>query len=345
LIEKGYVQEHIEERRLSILCLKYLTLECFDEHLSEEIVRKFLGNGYYGFQEYASIHWADHLQALLPSFEIHSPDLQADFASSLHSFYNIRGQDMDVEEKVPEEFRKQFHHIQGVDYVEEMLQLLNYARQSRTEDETLEVLGDLGASISRARLILEKLDRTGDECLKNTLHKFYGRSLYKCPRHGCFYFHEGFPDSLERDKHVCYHYEPFCCPEPSCPRTRRGFRTEHMLKSHLSNCHPDLATFVESFPQKKPPQTYKCTKCDPPRDYTKADDLRIHQETHKFEQLFNCGLCGKSFVRTLDCARHEEKVHPGGKEGMEGSAVDGKDIPGLNSVILDVEVMKVEAVD
>jgi hypothetical protein len=162
---------------------------------------------------------------------------------------------------------------------------------TRSADEQMTALGDLGRIVSKNRSFLEDLHRstTLRPNIREKLKNYYGINWNKCPRHACFYFYEGFPDATRRDNHVNRHEKPFCCTEPSCSRTYFGFSSEKELKKHMNINHPDPAAFAWRFPKiKKPSQRFTCTDCDPPREYTRAHNLRIHKMTHKDERNHSC---------------------------------------------------------
>jgi hypothetical protein len=313
LIHNNYVQISREEYKLTMLCLQYLILECFDIELSAENTRMFLLKGYYAFQDYAVLHWVDHLDALVQF--LHSKDLGdvQELDTAIKDFHDAYGAaDYGIED-IPEDVRKRCHLLKDVDYYDNLMLLLGYTRKIRSSDEQITALGDLGKIVSKNRAALEDLHAsdTNTSNSKEKLNQYYGPNWNKCPRHACFYFHEGFPDATRRDSHVSRHEKPFRCTEPSCPRIHLGFSTEKELKKHMTINHPDPAAFACRFPKvKKQAQKYTCTDCDPPKDYTRAHNLRIHKRTHKNERPFDCRFCSKAFVRKHDRERHEEKLHP-----------------------------------
>ena len=226
----------IEERRLAILCLRYMTFECFDQNISLEAIKEYVSKGCYAFQDYAIVHWVDHLWALLSSLD-GSPDRDDNLASSTKDFYEQHHAGLLVNYEVQDKLRGEFRNIKDSAYAEKMLLLLSLAKQARSTDEPLTAFGDLDETIRRSRSVLEEISRSMTQDSKEKLQQYYGNNWYKCPHYTCFYFHEGFPDSTSRDNHVTRHERPFCCTEHGCPSSSVGFRSERELKKHISQYH------------------------------------------------------------------------------------------------------------
>jgi hypothetical protein len=315
------VQETAEEYKLAVLCLQYLILECFDPDLSTERTKEFLLEGYYAFQDYAVLHWIDHLESLIPFLPL-GKDSHV-LGAALKDFHEVYGATEAGVEDISKEIRERCSRIQDTVYYEHLALLLGHTRMIRTSDEQMTALGDLGKVVSNNRAILEDLHSTNTLAseAKEKLKQFYGPKWNKCPRHACFYFHEGFSDATRRDNHLSRHEKPFCCTETSCPRIHFGYSTEKELKKHMATTHPDPAAFTWRFPKiKQPARKYTCTECDPPKEYTRAHNLMIHKRLHSNERPFICRFCSKSFVRKHDRERHEDKLHPNKKIQETGSS-------------------------
>ena len=194
----------------------------------------------------------------------------------------------------------------------------------RSEQEDLLALGDMGTTLARVRSHFESMVQSGGLTTteKQSLEGYYGGNWFKCPRHLCFYFHEGFPTAKNRDQHLNRHDLPFCCSHEGCSRAQTGFSTEKELKAHIKKSHPDLQSLSWRFPKadktplqdgriQKHPATWQCTLC--PRRFTRAYALRSHLRTHTDERPFVCTVCGKAFVRQNDRKRHED-LHGGEKK-------------------------------
>ncbi|TVY27111.1 Vegetative incompatibility protein HET-E-1 [Lachnellula hyalina] len=317
LIHNNYVEIHVEEYRLAVLCMKYLTFDCFDPDAPEERVKEYLMNGSYAFQDYSVLHWVDHLEEVLRFLEMSNISKFNLLGPAVNEFYDtcsVGGLETD---EIPQELRERGKSIKDTDFVDNLLHLLNHTRKSRAADDQLSGLGDFGKVINRNRQLLEGLNRSMNltTVSRQQLEKYYGNNWNKCPRQKCFYFHEGFPDTIRLNNHVSRHEKPFCCTEFSCPRIHLGFSTERELKRHMTLQHPDPAAFAWRFPKIKPPATkYKCAEC--PKQFTRAHSLNVHVRTHSDDRRFGCRFCTKSFVRKFDCGRHEENLHSEKKQEM-----------------------------
>lgn len=316
------MQETNEEYKLAILCLQYLILECFDPDLSKDKIRDFLLKGYYAFQDYAVLYWVDHIDSLIPFLHLNELGDSRDLGMAIKDFYEACGAAEAGSADISKELRERCKMIQDAEYYDNLLLLLGHTRKTRSSDDQMTALGDLGKVVSNNRAILEELHCTNTIVAetREKLKQYYGPKWNKCPRHACLYFHEGFSDATRRDNHVSRHEKPFCCTETSCPRIHLGFSTEKELKKHMTINHPDPAAFAWRFPKiKQPAQKYTCTECDPPKEYTRAHNLRIHKRLHKNERPFSCRFCTKAFVRKHDCERHEERLHSEKKIQANGS--------------------------
>jgi len=303
LIQNEYVQMHIEDRRLATLCMKYLTFECFDSGLSEESMQEFAAKGIYAFQDYAIVHWIDHLEAVIKSpqgFTYQEDDLAVSFTE----FYESCRDETLVEYDTQQEYPVHSQHTNDSKDIKEMVQLCNYARKIRNIDQGLTALGRFGQIVRRSRSILEELSQSMIGASKEKIQEYYGNNCYRCPYHGCFYFHEGFPGPTRRDAHVDDHESPFYCTEESCPRSHSGFGTDIELSKHVAIMHPDRSIFASLLPKvKKSVIKHRCNICL--REFTRARSLQVHVRIHDTERPYSCNFCEKSFVRKNDCERHE----------------------------------------
>ncbi|KAK0115663.1 hypothetical protein ONS95_000068 [Cadophora gregata] len=307
LIHNEYVQVHREEQKLANLCLQYLLFDCFDANLSDDSIRDYVTDGYFAFQDYAVLHWVDHLEASIPHLQSDAVE-ENGLGPSIADFYDAYGSAEASEKDIPDDLKNLCQHLKSADYFENLLLLISYTRNYRAREETIAALGSLGTSVSRARVTLENIQAAAipDPSVISSLQQYYGLNWHRCPRHACFNFHEGFPNSNSRDSHVARHEKPFLCTETSCTRKHLGFATEKELKKHLAVMHPDPAVL---FPKiKKTPAKHVCDICS--KDFTRAHNLNAHKRTHGNLRPYKCDFCVKAFVRKYDCERHVLNLHP-----------------------------------
>lgn len=312
------IDEHKEELLLAVLCIRYLTFECFDATISEDGVRKFLLEGYYAFIDYASLHWNHHLETAIRF--VNSDDLShsADLGIAINDFFEMYNPGPTESSDVQKEYVQNCKAIEKADYYEPLILLLYHAKTSRLDEEKLGALGTLGVIIARVRAMLEELYvlTTGqgvqapDPSAKQNPKDFYGDNWYKCSRHACYYFHEGFTNEQGLLQHTNCHEKPFCCTEIGCTRMYIGWSTQKELKKHMSQYHPDPEAFAWKFPHvRKPPSIFQCNLCT--KHFTRANNLKTHQlREHGKERPFICTTCGKGFVRKYECDRHASTHAP-----------------------------------
>ena len=302
------MQIHKEEYKLATLCLQYLLFDCFDVSLSDDSIKDYILGGHYALQDYAVLHWVDHLEASIPQLESYTADNEDGLGPSISDFYEAYAPFEASQKDIPEDLKTRCQHLAALDYFESLLLLVGSTRLIRGRKENIAALGSLGTIVTRARASLEKLHTAAstDPSVELTLQQYYGQNWYKCPRHACFNFHEGFSNPSTRDSHVNRHEKPFLCTEASCTRKHLGFATEKELKKHSAIMHPDPAVLLPKV--KKPPAKHVCDICS--KDFTRAHNLNAHKRTHENLRPYKCHLCDKAFVRKYDCERHVDKLHP-----------------------------------
>ena len=312
LIQQRYVEVAEEEQKLALLCLRYLTFDCFDHDLSESELRDFVIEGYYAFQDYAALHWLDHLDGFDQMQDQSGNPCAKDLILAIEDFSERYGNQRREREET-NEIVTGYPTSNGP--IDPFSSLLADTRRLRAQDETIAALGALGDVVSRIRSTIEQFVATANpdaESMRD-MKRYYGLNWYKCPKHPCFYFHEGFYSAKLRDRHIDRHERPHCCTEPGCPRLKIGFVSEKELKKHVDTTHPNPEALSWKFSKVGEKQHQKnsgfaCHLCY--RRFTRASSLRIHLRAHTDERPFACTVCGKAFVRWGDCTRHES-AHSG----------------------------------
>ncbi|KAL8789346.1 MAG: hypothetical protein Q9195_006873 [Heterodermia aff. obscurata] len=319
LIQERYVEVALEEQKLALLCLRYLTFGCFDRKLSESDLSDFVVEGYYAFQDYATLHWLDHLESLYQTQDQSGITYDKDLIVAVKEFSERYVNQLGEREETPEIVTGYLNNDGPVDYLSP---LLAETKGMRAQDETLAALGPLGDVVKRVRSTIEQFIDTANHDAESIqdMNRYYGLNWYKCPKHPCFYFHEGFHSAELRDRHTERHERPYCCTEPGCPRLKIGFVSEKELKKHVDITHPNPEALSWKFSkvgekQHQNNSSFFCNKCL--RMFTRASTLRIHLRTHTNERPYVCGVCGKAFTRKGDCARHES-LHSGEKNFVCG---------------------------
>jgi hypothetical protein len=106
LTKSSLFQIGMENCKLAILCLRYLTFECFDSELSELKTSEFLMGGYYAFQDYAALHWVDHLVCYVDAFCASSSPHSDDLGGAIEDFFMVYGAGESKRDDVDRELEK-----------------------------------------------------------------------------------------------------------------------------------------------------------------------------------------------------------------------------------------------
>lgn len=325
LLEYKCVNVPKEQADLAVLCMQYLTFDCFDPGLTYEAMLDYIKEGHYAFLDYAVLHWNHHLESAVLSQKSEDSLHSADLSIAINEFFETYQPGPMGQEDAQRKFIHRFASIEAMEMYESVVLLLSHAHSSRLSEDQIDALGPLGQSLTKVRAVLEELSvsKTMDNQMKENLQKFYGKNWHKCSRHACYYFHEGFPTERGLTQHTNRHEKPFCCTEMGCTRMYIGWSTEKELKKHTSQFHPDPEAFSWKFPHvKKPPAVSKCELCG--KEFTRANTLKTHKlREHAKVRDFVCKTCGKAFVRKYECDRHES-IHLNSKEGSSQPAGSGE---------------------
>lgn len=282
--------------------------------------------GFFAFQNYATLHWVDHLQSYLETLKLDEPDDLERLAPICEEYSAVYGANDGgiAQENAFSDLRESCHVAQHQASFETFLALIAQARNARQNNDSFDGLGHLGYTMRQSREVLEQeveVPRV-DSVPAKTLATFYGSSFFKCPRHMCYYFHEGFATSVLRETHVQRHDRPFCCDEDGCSRIRTGFCIEADLQRHKKKNHMKSGISEHRFAKPKPKARvraalqprpkrpkrvkkvdFRCNFC--PKHFTRASTLADHHRTHTGERPFVCYDCDQTFVREKVCRRHE----------------------------------------
>lgn len=290
-------------------------------------VIKNVKSGFFAFHNYAVLHWVDHLQAYLETFESIDLENLENLSPICEEFFDQYGpeENDDIQEHIQslpstlalkESCRRASHHLS----FEFFIMLIAHAKHLRQKDDSFAGLGELGYVVQVARESLESELQAQDSTQEAILPRYYGENMFLCPRHQCYYFHEGFQDHRLRQEHIHRHERPYCCKEEGCSRAQTGFCTDAALQKHIKKNHVDakIEIFVKPKPKRKAKAgprleqerkrrekktSFSCDLCS--RYFTRASTLAEHVRTHTGERPFACDFCDQRFARVKDCQRHE----------------------------------------
>jgi hypothetical protein len=280
---------------MTLLCLHYLTFECFEEQGDFDSRSQFAEEGYFAFQDYAVAHWTDHLLALVESAKDNTRNEPIDdretsgafiiFADRFHVDLALLQMDETSFPDCDRFWSLECFHI--------MSTIWRHAKSFRAhiDDRRDEAsLPSLGRSLKKNRKALEDLTRSaaknGDKMA--TLKDLYGAQWFKCSRLSCYYFHEGFDSESLRQAHYDRHDRPFRCEEEDCPAAAFGFGSLKELDKHKRNMHPGIGKLSSTFARLKKGKNSKaesakcpCPRC--PKKFSSRVDCRIHMSSHNLK--------------------------------------------------------------
>ena len=292
IVESGYVPLYIAELSMSKLCLNYLTFECFEEHMDTDQLTQFGKEGYFAFQDYATVHWADHLLAWIESSSdttLNHPNVEKEDSDTVIIFRDRFSADLTAfpthQELIPK-----CDQLQPLDFFPIMTILWRHAKSFRAlQDDRQDKVSllSLGKALERNRSVLEELsmELAKGSTEADSLRSLYGEDWFKCSRLSCYFFHEGFQSRSSRQGHYDRHDRPFRCEEEDCPGGAIGFASLKEMEKHKRNMHPGIDKLSATFARLKKGsaaeallEKYPCPVC--PSKFAVRFDCRVHMSSH-----------------------------------------------------------------
>ena len=229
---------------IALFCLQYLNFRCFDADLTEREVQDFFQKAYYSLEDYAIVHWIDHLASCTPETQPRDPRTHQYLAKEVEAFLDKHGRDPSTASSASDN-----DQIQCLKHWDASLRLDSIARLAHEKKSTASYL-DLEAQLRRRRSIYESLVARidPDSDIATLIISFNGRNSFKCPRSFCEWFYDGFLDERRRNEHLNQHDRPFRCTFEACLYSQLGYGTEKDLKSHLKKYHPTDGNAHWTFP-------------------------------------------------------------------------------------------------
>jgi uncharacterized Zn-finger protein len=279
--------------------------------------------------DYAIPKWMGHFDRVYSKasylsdpiqFEQHELVMQA-LCEATHDFCNTYSGDLDLnraETNKPQEGVNLSMQLQQVlDQFEDsepsfrslLSHMVEHRQQSFVKRNEVS-LNQLKVAMDTIRSNIEEIsnDKSLAKEIREKLEKFYGSRPFKCPKTTCFYFHDGFLDKKTRDLHVQRHDRPHHCAVADCTIAEAGFATKKLLDQHTENFHLDpevkAGMFKDIKPEKPSHAKFDCGKCG--KSFVRRSILKDHELTHAGLRPHECSRCGRAFTRKSDCTRHEK---------------------------------------
>jgi hypothetical protein len=238
----------------------------------------------------------EHLSSALEDFTTQFPDLtiqSADTTSPRQS-------------KAQEEALQRCHPFKNYNFYQQLYDVMVhiiYHQNESIEARNKVSIPSLRDVLERNRKFLEEIKEPSEDFIQR-----YGKKHFKCLMLTCHYFHEGFDNKKDRDRHMKRHSRPFLCPESACTMFEFGFLSNNELDKHRRQYHPEALDKLNSFLtlSKVTKSKHECDICG--RQFTRPFALRNHTLSHFGQRPHSCSECGRAFTRKNDCTRHE-KIH------------------------------------
>lgn len=244
LITTGRISPTSEALRIAEFCLEYLNFRCFDADLTDREVQELFQKAYYSFEDYAIVHWIDHLASCKPESLPHNPRTYQCLAKQVEIFLTKHGLDSPTDSSTSDSGQLQI--LNHWDASRRLDRIAHLARQKISAESYL----DLEPQLHRRRTIYEKLvtnmDPDGD--IARLVVSFNGPNNFKCPKLFCDWFYDGFLDEKRRNEHLDLHDRPFRCTFEGCLYSELGYGAEKDLKRHLQKFHRTDGNMHWTFP-------------------------------------------------------------------------------------------------
>jgi len=259
LIGQKIVLPSKEEYNLAVLCLCYLSNDCFDISRSSEAVENHILEGCYAFLDYAIVHWLDHLECCVVELDKPSTGstelLGAEIREFLRKHFSAEGPG-DTISKVTQE---RFHVFEKYEFFSCLGRAVEYWKncmQSKAQKSSKACVLDLNAVLSRIRSTIDDLaSRQLSTSLQQKVRTFSGNKIFKCAKYDCEYFHGGFETIQERDRHHSRHERTYYCTFPGCPKAIFGFEDSKALQQHVASNHHARHMDDSKFPVYQEPKS------------------------------------------------------------------------------------------
>lgn len=328
IVESQSLDVRAIECDLAVLCMNYLTLRCFRKGLKDQEIQVAIQNAEYAFQDYAVSKWNEHLQSILDSknstlfndpvkgalYQYKISQTLRRFKETFKSGLAIPNDEQTRQLLDPEIPRGDCQAFQGYDFYQVLVDIWTHVHRHQklpAKDRNKISIKELGDAIEKIRNKLEGLSEgsTPESDMGRMLTDRYGTKIFKCDRVRCVYFHEGFDEKEQRDRHLPRHDRPFLCPIEGCSLVPFGFSTNKDKEKHVKNYHSEELELPAQFRQlgREVPKDakFQCDLC--PKAFTRLANLEGHKNSHLGRRPYACTTCGKAFARANDRRRHEKK--------------------------------------
>ncbi|WZH47704.1 Vegetative incompatibility HET-E-1 [Fusarium acuminatum] len=224
LIYTGTINLLQEHASMALFCCRYLSSQPFlvAEECSD--IYSAIQTGYFGFMDYAVVHFNSHCQAIQSSDEKLPPASESKIA---------------VDAAMRELVRSHSGEAQDA-----LIESPCTVHPLETSNQTL------GLSIQQSVAVVRETmhARQNDLSLDAQFTSLEGPIRFKCPRIQCSKFAIGFVEQNAHEKHLEAHERPFRCSHPDCFAYVTGYASQQQLRNHSDGVHSESSRPEFSFP-------------------------------------------------------------------------------------------------
>ncbi|KAG5662594.1 hypothetical protein KAF25_005012 [Fusarium avenaceum] len=224
LIHTGTIdllQEHVS---MALFCCRYLSSQPFLVGLDYPDMHTAIQTGYFGFMDYAAVHFNSHCQAIKSSHE--------KLPSGSESKIAVEAAIRDLARSHCGEINDALVESPPTDY------------RLETGSQGLGLSIQQSVTIIREAMLARQCDLSPDAQFSS----LEGPIRLKCSRIQCSKFAIGFVEQDAYDQHLEAHERPFRCNNPSCFAYVTGYASQQQLRDHFEDVHSEGSQPKFSFP-------------------------------------------------------------------------------------------------
>ncbi|KAH6952935.1 hypothetical protein DER45DRAFT_574581 [Fusarium avenaceum] len=224
LIRTGTINLLQEHASMALFCCRYLSSQPFLVNGDYSDIHSIIESGYFGFMDYAAVHFTSHFQVIHSSHE------------KLHSVAESK---IAVDAAIKELIR--FYSGEVNDVLIES-PCTDYQLESSHQNLDLSIQQSVAA-------VRETMHAWQSHLSPDTqFTSLEGPIRFKCPRIQCSKFAIGFVGQDAYEKHLEAHERPFKCDQPDCFAYMTGYASQQQLRDHSENVHSESSQPKFSFP-------------------------------------------------------------------------------------------------
>lgn len=209
---------------MALFCCRYLSSQPFLVGLDYPDMHTAIQMGYFGFMDYAAVHFNSHCQAIKSSHE--------KLPSGSESKMAVEAAIRDLARSHCGEINDALVESPPTDY------------RLETASQGLELSIQQSVTIIREAMLARQSDLSPDAQFSS----LEGPIRLKCSRIQCSKFAIGFVEQDAYDQHLEAHERPFRCNNPGCFAYVTGYASQQQLRDHFEDVHSESSQSKYLFP-------------------------------------------------------------------------------------------------